>query len=103
MNFMNVQEGKNSWKRYVSSFIVILLFIFIAGLPYAIIGEWIVQTDGNPNSYYDFEKEDFVGLNPLVYFALLNSTFILWILGIFIAIRFIHKRKFKTLITPSKT
>ena len=102
MNFINVQEGKNSWKRYVFSFIVILFFIFIAGIPYAIIGEWIVQTDANPNSYYDFEKEDFVGLNPLVYFALLNSTFLLWILGTFIAIRFIHKRKFKTLITPNQ-
>lgn len=102
MNFINVQEGKNSWKRYVSSFIVMVLFIVIAGIPYAIIGEQIVQSDGNPNTYYDAELADFVGLNPLVYFSSLNSVFIVWILGIFIAVRFVHKRKFITLITPKQ-
>lgn len=102
MNFINVQEGKNSWKQYVASFIVIALFFLISVMPYAFIGEWIVQSDGNPNTYYDFELGDYVGLNPLVSFALLDSSIILWIVGIFIAIRYIHKRHFKTLITPNQ-
>ncbi|WP_187118942.1 CPBP family intramembrane glutamic endopeptidase [Bacillus marasmi] len=102
MNFLNMQEGKNSWKQYVSSFIVIIFFIFIAGIPYAIIGEMLVQSDCNPNSYYDDEIVDFVGLNPLVNFTLMNSVFVFWLLGVYIAIRFIHKRKFITLITPNR-
>ncbi|MEH6996394.1 type II CAAX endopeptidase family protein, partial [Neobacillus drentensis] len=102
MDFIKVKEGKNSWKRYLSSFIVILLFIFVGALPYLIISEWIVNTDGNPNTYFDFEKEDYVGINPLVYFALMNSQFLFWLLGLFVTIRFIHKRKFTSLITPNR-
>lgn len=102
MNFTNVQEGKNSWKRYVLSLVVMVVFITIAGFPYAIIGEQIVQSDGNPNTYFDEELVDYVGLNPLVNFTLLNSVFVFWLLGIFVAIRFVHKRKFITLITPKK-
>jgi uncharacterized protein len=102
LDFIKVKEGKNSWKRYLSSFIVILLFIFVGSLPYLIISEWIVNTDGNPNTYFDFEKEDYVGINPLVYFALMNSQFLFWLLGFFFTIRFIHKRKFTSLITPNR-
>jgi uncharacterized protein len=102
LDFIKVKEGKNSWKRYVSSFIVILLFIFVGSLPYLIISEWIVNTDDNPNTYFDFEKEDYVGINPLLYFVLLNSQFIFWLLGLFVTIRFIHKRKFTSLITPNR-
>jgi uncharacterized protein len=102
MDFIKVEKGKNSWKRYLSSFLLMLVFIFIAGIPYAIIGEFIVGTDNNPNTYYDFEKQEYIGINSLLNFVLMNSTFIIWILGIFVAIRFIHKRKFKTLITPNR-
>ncbi|TWD93257.1 hypothetical protein FB550_11671 [Neobacillus bataviensis] len=89
-------------KRYISSFIVIILFISVGALPYAIISEWIVNTDGNPNTYFDFDKQDYVGINPLLYFALMNSPFLFWLLGLFVAIRFIHKRKFTSLITPDR-
>lgn len=102
LDFIKVKEGKNSWKRYLSSFIVILLFIFVGSLPYLIISEWIVNTDDNPNTYFDFEKEDYVGINPLLYFVLLNSQFIFWLLGLLVTIRFIHKRKFTSLITPNR-
>jgi uncharacterized protein len=102
LDFIKVIEGKNSWKRYLSSFIVIILFIIFGALPYLIISDWVVNTDENPNTYYDFENEDYVGINPLLYFALMNSQFIFWLLGIIIAIRFIHKRKLISLITPNR-
>jgi uncharacterized protein len=102
LDFIKVNEGKNSWKRYLSSFIVIILFIIVGALPFIIISEWIVNTDGNPNTYYDFEKEDYVGMNPSLYFVLMNSQFILWLLGLFVGIRFIHKRRFTSLITPTR-
>ncbi|WP_144567709.1 CPBP family intramembrane glutamic endopeptidase [Neobacillus bataviensis] len=102
MDFIRVIKGKNSLKRYISSFIVIILFISVGALPYAIISEWIVNTDGNPNTYFDFDKQDYVGINPLLYFALMNSPFLFWLLGLFVAIRFIHKRKFTSLITPDR-
>ena len=102
MDFIRVIKGKNSWKRYLASLIVIILFIIVGSLPYTIICEWIVHTDGNPNTYFDFNKEDYVGINPLLSFTLLNSPFLFWLLGLFVAIRFIHKRKFKSLITPNR-
>ena len=102
MDFIRVVKGKNSWKRYLFSLIVIILFIVVGALPYAIISEWIVNTDGNPHTYYDSVKEDYVGINPLLYFALMNSPFLFWLLGLYVAIRFIHKRKFTSLITPNR-
>jgi uncharacterized protein len=102
LNFIRIVEGKNSWKRYLSSLIVIFLFIVVGALSYAIISEWIVNTDGNPHTYYDFSKEEYVGINPLLYFALMNTPFLFWLLGLFVAIRFIHKRKFTSLITPNR-
>jgi uncharacterized protein len=102
LDFIIVREGKNSWKRYLSSFMVMILFIILGSLPYIIISDWIVNTDGNPNTYYDVDIEDYVGINPLLYFALMNSQFLFWFLGIFVAIRFIHKRKVTTLITPNR-
>ena len=102
LDFIRVIEGKNSWKRYLSSFIVIILFISLGSLPYVMISEWIVNTDGNPHTYFDFDKEDYVGINPLLYFALMNSPFLFWFLGLFVAIRFIHKRKFISLMTPNR-
>ncbi|MBT2655908.1 CPBP family intramembrane metalloprotease [Bacillus sp. ISL-18] len=102
MDFIRVVKGKNSWKRYLCSLIVIILFIVVGALPYAIISEWIVNTDGNPHTYYDSVLEDYVGINPLLYFALMNSPFLFWILGLYVAIRFIHKRKFTSLITPNR-
>ncbi|MEH7121264.1 type II CAAX endopeptidase family protein, partial [Neobacillus vireti] len=88
--------------RYLSSFIVIILFISLGSLPYVMISEWIVNSDGNPKTYFDFDKEDYVGINPLLYFALINSPFLFWFLGLFVAIRFIHKRKFISLMTPNR-
>lgn len=41
-------------------------------------------------------------MNPLLYFALMNSQFLFWLLGFFVAIRFIHKRKFISLVTPNR-
>jgi uncharacterized protein len=102
MDFIQVKKGKNSWKRYLSSFIVFILFMFIGALPFVFIGDWIVDNDKNPNTYYDFDKENYIGINPLLYFALMNLQFIFWLLGLFVAIRFIHKRKFTSLITPNK-
>lgn len=103
MDFIKVKKGKNSWKRFVSSFIVIFIFIIFGALPYILIGQWIVETDGNPNTYFDVEQDVYVGLNPLLDFLLMDSQFIFWLLGLFIAIRLIHKRKFRTLITPNRT
>ncbi|MED4228782.1 CPBP family intramembrane glutamic endopeptidase [Neobacillus cucumis] len=102
MDFIRGIKGKNSWKRYLSSFIVIILFMLIGTLPYVIISEWIVNTDGNPHTYLDLNKGDYVGINPLLYFALINSQFLFWLLGLFVAVRFIHKRKFTSLITPNR-
>ncbi|WP_160724936.1 CPBP family intramembrane glutamic endopeptidase [Bacillus sp. USDA818B3_A] len=102
MDFIRVNKGKNSWKRYLSSFIVIMLFITVGALPYVIISDWIVNSDGNPHTYLDLDKGEYVGINPLLNFTLMNSQFLFWLLGLFVAIRFIHKRRFISLITPNR-
>nr|WP_249292584.1 CPBP family intramembrane glutamic endopeptidase [Metabacillus flavus] len=55
--------------------------------------------DGNSNTYFDPVLGSAVGLSPFIDFALLHATYLFWLLGIFIAIRFIHKRTIRSLIT----
>lgn len=81
------KEGKNSWKRYLGSFLFILFMWLIVGSIFYLISEKI-------GTY--FFSESFA-----TYIAL-NISFIFFLLGIIIAIKAIHKRSFKSLINPKE-
>ena len=97
MNFIKIEEGKNTHKRYISSLLVILAFMVILGtLAYIIaliIGEVIYP------GLLDIET----GLvtDPLVDLYLLHLQSILLVIGLFIAVKFILKRRFISIITPA--
>ncbi|KZZ85076.1 CPBP family intramembrane glutamic endopeptidase [Bacillus sp. SJS] len=91
--------GENSWKRYISSLLVILLFIVLGGAVYAIGLLLLTALDGNPDTYFDTVLGSAVGLSPFIDFVLLHATYLFWLLGLYIAIRFIHKRTLRSLIT----
>ncbi|MBS2970753.1 CPBP family intramembrane metalloprotease [Metabacillus sp. KIGAM252] len=97
--YWKTDSRKNSWKRYISSLLVILLFIALGGVVYGIGLFMFTDLDGNSNTYFDPVLGSAVGLSPFIDFALLHATYLFWLLGIFIAIRFIHKRTIRSLIT----
>jgi len=100
-NYLDLaREGINHWWRYVVSIILIVFtWLFLGNIP-AVILILLVRSDKNPQTQFHAETSQFEGVNPLLTYLAVNFAFVMFILALYIAIRFIHKRKFITLITP---
>lgn len=101
-NFIKMNQGKNNWKRFLLSFVIIVFFIFLGGIMYLFALSAFAEADGDPNSYFDRIEMVGVHVNPLYDFVLTHINYVFWILGLVITMRLIHKRTVKTLITPNK-
>lgn len=92
--------GKVDIWRYLLGLFIILLFWFILGaVPFGFLA-FFVTIDSDPNTFVDLNSGFVSGINPLLSFFVINSSFWFLILGLFITVRFIHQRPFKSLITP---
>jgi len=97
MNFLAVEEGKNTHPRYIWSLIFIfivgniLALIFYIGASFGILAydETLIDNEGNI-------------LNGILSLYLDLFITIFTILGCYLAAKWILKRKFLTLITPNK-
>jgi uncharacterized protein len=101
-DFIKINQGINSWKRFTLSFVFILFFIFLGSVMYLFALTRFTEADGDPSSYFD--KNEWIGVNvdPLYDFVLAHINYLFWLSGLIIVMRLIHKRKFKTLITPNE-
>jgi membrane protease YdiL (CAAX protease family) len=97
-----MNQGINTWKRYLLSFFVFLAFMLLGSIVYFISLAVYAETDGSPKTYFDSENMIGVNVEPVYDFVFSNFIYIVWIMGLVLFIRLIHKRKFKTLITPNK-
>lgn len=92
--------GQNHWWRYLLSLILIVVFWqFIGAIP---LGAMVVMMlgDGDPATDVNLETLQFDGIDPLWPYLAINFTLIAMFAGLFIAVHFLHKRQFRTLITP---
>ncbi|MBU0656352.1 MAG: CPBP family intramembrane metalloprotease [Gammaproteobacteria bacterium] len=91
--------GQNQWWRYLLSLLVIAFFWqFLGGLP-ILAYVMMVETDSDPATSVDLTTLQFQGVDPLLPYLGINFTLIAMLAGLFLAIRFLHKRAFKTVIT----
>lgn len=96
-------QGKNAWWRYVLSIVIILVFYQVLGvIPLAALGI-ALSLDDNPDTSFDLSTLQFEGVHPLWPYVAINLIFVFLLLGLWIAMRFIHRRPLKTLITPDQT
>jgi uncharacterized protein len=96
------RQGKTSWQRFVLAVAVILFTWQILGaLPSIFLLFWFL-IDGNPQTLATGTGQ-FAGVNPVVGFIIPMVGSILFIIGIYLAIRIIHQRPFRTLITPARS
>ncbi|HEX5942310.1 MAG TPA: CPBP family intramembrane glutamic endopeptidase [Anaerolineales bacterium] len=90
-------QGRNEWWRYLISFAVILGFWFIVGsIPVVLLMTYISMEDDPGTS---FSGAGFVGMPVIVEFLFTMSSFIPFLVGTLLAVRFIHARSLKTLVT----
>lgn len=95
------QRGKNdAWRYLVGSLLILFTFIIPGSL--VSIGLLIayVKSDGNPETNL-LPPANVVGVNPLTLYVFYNLSFLLFLLGIYLTIRFLHGRSLLSLITPA--
>ena len=90
-------QGRNEWWRYLISFPAILGIWFIVGSIPVVLLMTYVATDGDPAT--GFSGTGFTGIPVIVEFIFTMSSFIPFLIGTLLAVRFIHARPLKTLVT----
>lgn len=98
INYSLNKQKKNNWKNYLFSLIVMLLSLCIGSLVYGMLNLFL----GKDSSYLNEKSMEFVGLDPIMDLLFSHAIYIVWFIGIWISIRFIQKRKLKSLITSNE-
>lgn len=92
--------GKNHWWRYALGLLVIAIFWQVLGaIPLGIMVVMLLGDD-DPNTNVDLSTLQFEGVNSLWPYLGINFTLLAMLLGVFVTVRFLHKRYFTSLITP---
>lgn len=90
-------QGRNDWWRYLLSLPAILATWFIVGSIPVVLLMAYVSGDGDPAT--GFSGTGFVGIPVIVEFLFTMSSFIPLLAGTLLAVRYIHARPLKTLVT----
>ena len=101
-NYLDVEEGKNGWKRYLSTTILASAFMLVGSIIYIVAEIIMTALDESEKVYFDFDSGIAVGINANLDFLLSHIVYICWIFGLWMGIRFIHKRRMKSLVTANK-
>ncbi len=102
--FLNLPErGKTDWWRYLFGFSFVLIFWFVLGAIPALLLFGFAMGDGNPVTVADLSTGTVLGIDPLINFVTLNLSFVVMLSALFFVIRVVHKRPFRTLITPFRS
>jgi membrane protease YdiL (CAAX protease family) len=92
-------QGKTSWRRFLLAILLILfLWQIIGAIPSISLFIW-VMVDGNSQTGVSSTGQ-FQGIDPLLSFLMPMLASVLFMVGIFLAVRIVHQRPFRTLITP---
>lgn len=93
-------QGKNEWWRYVLAVLLILfLWQIIGAIPSAALILWEMINHGLQAGV---SANVLPGMDTTVGFLAIMLASVFLLLGIFLAIRFVHQRSFRTLITPNR-
>jgi len=100
-------QGKNEgWRYLLGSLLILFAFIIPGGLvSYGLLIAYITH-DGDPATRLLAPTEvvpgepPIAGIGPLALFVFYNLAFIVFLVSIYLVIRFLHRRSFRSLITP---
>lgn len=101
MFFQAANNGSNSWWQYLIGTFIVVIGYTLGQVPLGLVVVWAANQRGDISLVNEFtESVDFslVGLNENVGFSLALITFLGALLGLWIAIRYLHNRSFTTLI-----
>jgi membrane protease YdiL (CAAX protease family) len=97
-NYLEIAwNGRNEWWRYLLSFPAILLSWLILGSIPVILLMTYVSMDGDPAT--NISATGFAGIPAIPEFLVTMSSFIPFLVATLLAVRFIHARPLKTLVS----
>ena len=93
------RQGRNDWWRYLISFPAILvLWLSVGSVPVILLLAYVMM-DGDPTT--NFSGTGFVGVPVILEFLVTMLSFIPLLAATLLAVRFIHARSLKTLVTAA--
>ncbi|MDJ0737067.1 MAG: CPBP family intramembrane metalloprotease [Nostocaceae cyanobacterium] len=100
------RQGKNNWWRYLLAILLILFFWLIVGSIIAgiLLLVFVVIPSGNSgldSSELQLKITEFLQTPSLAAYVTINVSFIFLWLGLFVSVKWLHQRKFFTLVSPS--
>lgn len=101
MFFQAANNGSNSWWQYLLGIVLVALGYLFGQVPLGIVVLWAANQKGDLSLVNEFaESVDFsiIGLNANIGFTLALIMFLGALLGLWIAIRYLHNRPFVSLV-----
>lgn len=95
------QTGKNQWWRYLLGILLTFFSWQVVGIVPFILLAVFLQSDSSTETKFNPQISKFEGVEPIFPYIGLNLAFVCFLIGLYIAVRFIHQRRFITLVTPS--
>jgi membrane protease YdiL (CAAX protease family) len=96
-----VYQGRNDWWRYVLAVLLILCMWQILGAIPSIF--LLILAMANGISMGNIGTGSLPGVDPAVSFVVLMLASVFFVLGVYLAVRLIHRRPFRTIITPARS
>ena len=91
--------GKNKSWMYIVTMIIVFVAIQFAGIPLMIAAYF--EVDGDMEKYIKGAESSFmdIGMNANLFLFLMIFTFMIALLALYLCVRFIHKKKFISIVT----
>ncbi|MGC9347172.1 MAG: CPBP family intramembrane glutamic endopeptidase [Anaerolineae bacterium] len=96
------EQGKNdAWRYIVGTMVVLFFWLVLGSFPLIAAFAW-AQFDGDPATTIDPATGMIRGVDPLWGgYLVTNLSFPVFFLGVFLAVRVLHGRGLRTLVTPA--
>jgi len=103
MNFIQqVYKGRNNWYLYIATLVVLFIGWQVIGVIPLLIGAVLHSTD--TAEFMKAAENSFMtlGIDKNLFLFLMILTFVGGLIALFIGVKYIHKRAFKTVVTSRK-
>ena len=95
------RQGRNGWGRFVLAVALILfLWQILGALPSIFLLAWVLA-DGNPQTGIS-PAGQYMGVESILSFVMTMLASMFFLFGIILAIRYVHQRPLRTLITTAR-
>lgn len=93
------RQGKNAWWRYLLAILVILFGWLVPSILLGVFLVAMVMLDNNPGTFINANTGQIVGFDSALITAISLLSAVALVASLFVAVRFIHQRPFRSLIT----